>query len=89
MRVEVMRYYSLTNPLTQAGYYETDTHKQLTKDIKAAILEGRLIALCGVVGCGKTVGDKTPYAIAGTAAHNACSGSRLPHRGASCHSGAG
>lgn len=32
-----------------------DPHKQLTKDIRAAILEGRLIALCGVVGCGKTV----------------------------------
>ncbi len=55
MRVEVMQYYSLTNPLTQAGYYETETHKQLTKDIRAAIFEGRLIALCGVVGCGKTV----------------------------------
>ena len=53
MRVEVMQYYGLTNPLTQAGYYETETHKQLTKDIRAAIFEGRLIALCGVVGCGK------------------------------------
>lgn len=40
MRVEVMQFYGLTNPLTQAGYYETDTHKQLTKDIRAAILEG-------------------------------------------------
>ncbi|MGK0688820.1 ExeA family protein [Serratia marcescens] len=55
MRVEVMQYYGLTNPLAQAGYYETETHKQLTKDIRAAVLEGRLIALCGVVGCGKTV----------------------------------
>jgi len=54
MRVEVMHYYGLRNPLSQAGYYETDSHKQLTKDIKAAILEGSLIALCGVVGCGKT-----------------------------------
>lgn len=55
MRVEVMQYYGLVNPLSQAGYYETESHKQLTKDIKAAIFEGRLIALCGVVGCGKTV----------------------------------
>jgi len=55
MRVEVMQYYGLTNPLTQAGYYETEMHKQLTKYIRAAILEGRLIALCGVVGCGETV----------------------------------
>lgn len=55
MRVEVMQYYGLTQPFSQAGYYETDHHKQLIKDIKGAILEGRLIALCGVVGSGKTV----------------------------------
>jgi type II secretory pathway predicted ATPase ExeA len=55
MRVEVMQHYGLTQPLSQAGYYETDHHKQLIKDIKGAILEGRLIAVCGVVGSGKTV----------------------------------
>ncbi|VFS21823.1 AAA ATPase [Enterobacter cancerogenus] len=53
MRVEVMQYYGLTNPLAQAGYYETETHKQLTKDIRAAVLEGRLIALCGLSVAGK------------------------------------
>lgn len=55
MRVEVMQYYGLAQPLSQAGYYETEHHKQLIKDIKGAILEGRLIAVCGVVGSGKTV----------------------------------
>lgn len=55
MRVEVMQYYGLSQPLNQAGYYETEHHKQLIKDIKEAILEGRLIAICGVVGSGKTV----------------------------------
>lgn len=55
MRVEVMHYYGLTQALSQAGYYETEHHKQLIKDIKGAILEGRLIAVCGVVGSGKTV----------------------------------
>lgn len=55
MRVEVRQYYGLTLPLNQAGYYETAHHKQLMKDIKGAILEGRLIALCGVIGSGKTV----------------------------------
>lgn len=55
MRVEVMQYYGLTQPFSQAGYYETEHHKQLIKDIKGAILEGRLIAVCGVVGSGKTV----------------------------------
>lgn len=55
MRVEVMQHYGLTQPLSQAGYYETNHHKQLLKDIKAAIPEGKLIAVCGVVGSGKTV----------------------------------
>lgn len=55
MRVEVMQHYGLTQPLSQAGFHETEYHKQLIKDIKGAILEGRLIAVCGVVGSGKTV----------------------------------
>ncbi|MHB1643536.1 MAG: ExeA family protein [Acidithiobacillus sp.] len=55
MRVEVMQYYGLTQALSQAGYYETEHHQQLIKDIKGAILQGRLVAVCGVVGSGKTV----------------------------------
>jgi len=55
MRVEVMQHYGLTLPLNQAGYFETSHHQQLIKDIKGAIFEGRLIALCGVIGSGKTV----------------------------------
>jgi type II secretory pathway predicted ATPase ExeA len=55
MRVEVMQHYGLTLPLSQAGYFETAHHQQLIKDIKGAIVEGRLIALCGVIGSGKTV----------------------------------
>lgn len=55
MRVEVMEHYGLTRPVDQAGYYETAHHKQLLKDIKGAVHEGRLVAVCGVVGSGKTV----------------------------------
>lgn len=55
MRVEVMQYYGLNRPFNQAGYYETAHHQALMKDIRGAIHEGRLIALCGVVGSGKTV----------------------------------
>lgn len=55
MRVEVMQHFGLTQPLSQAGYFETEQHKQLLKDIKGAIQEGKLIAVCGVVGSGKTV----------------------------------
>jgi type II secretory pathway predicted ATPase ExeA len=50
-----MQHYGLTQPLDQAGYYETAHHKQLIKDIKGAVHEGRLVAVCGIVGSGKTV----------------------------------
>ena len=55
MRVEVMQHYGLTRPLSLADYFETDHHKQIIKDVHGAIMEGRLIAVCGVVGSGKTV----------------------------------
>ncbi len=55
MRVEVMEHFELTVPLNQAGYYETERHKALLKDIRGAINEGKLIAVCGLIGSGKTV----------------------------------
>lgn len=55
MRIEVMEHFGLTMPLNQAGYYETEHHKELMKDIRGAINEGRLIAVCGLIGSGKTV----------------------------------
>lgn len=55
MRAEVMQHFGLTVPLNRAGYFETSHHQQLIKDIKGAIHEGRLIAICGVIGCGKTM----------------------------------
>ena len=55
MRVEVMQHFGLATPLSQAGYYETEHHQRLMKDVRGSIHEGRLIAVCGVVGSGKTV----------------------------------
>ena len=55
MRVDVMKHYGLTMPLSQAGYYETTYNQQLMSDIRSAILDGRLVALSGVIGIGKTV----------------------------------
>jgi type II secretory pathway predicted ATPase ExeA len=55
MRVEVMDYYGLANPLNRAGYYETEHHSQLLRNIRGAILEGRIVVLYGVIGSGKTV----------------------------------
>jgi len=55
MRTEVMEYYRLTKPLNRAGYYETAHHSQILNNVRGAILEGRIVALCGVIGSGKTV----------------------------------
>lgn len=52
---EVMEYYGLVREFRQAGFYETEPQRQLFADMKAAIGSGRLIALSGIVGCGKTV----------------------------------
>ena len=55
MRAEVMEYYGLTRSPRALGYYETAHHRQLLQDIKQAAYDADLVALCGVVGAGKTV----------------------------------
>ena len=54
MLTEVMRHYGLVRDLEGAGYYETEHHKQTCHEVRAAILAGRLIAVSGVIGSGKT-----------------------------------
>lgn len=55
MLTEVMEYYGLIKDFRKAGYFETADQQQMFKDIKSAIYAGKLIALTGVIGCGKTV----------------------------------
>jgi len=55
MLTEVMRYYGLARPPTDAGFFETEHHTQVSRDIRAAIMGGRLIAVTAVIGSGKTV----------------------------------
>src|SRR3954451_6419708 len=55
MLTEVMRFYGLTRPPIDAGFFETDHHTQVSRDIRAAIMGGRLIALTAIIGSGKTV----------------------------------
>ena len=55
MLTEVRQFYGLTKEFRRAGYYETDHLRRLFKEIEAAISSGKLIAVTGVVGCGKTV----------------------------------
>ena len=54
MLTEVMEHFGLTKTLRQAGYFETDHHQRLLKDLKATIYNGDLIILSGIVGSGKT-----------------------------------
>ena len=55
MLTEVMRYYGLARPPIDAGFFETDHHAQVLRDVRAAILGGRLVALTAIIGSGKTI----------------------------------
>jgi type II secretory pathway predicted ATPase ExeA len=50
-----MRFYGLARPPVDAGFFQTEHHAQVSRDIRAAIVGGRLIALTAVIGSGKTV----------------------------------
>lgn len=51
---EVMEHYGITRSFRDAGYFETEHHRRVSQELHAAIPRGGLIALCGIVGCGKT-----------------------------------
>jgi type II secretory pathway predicted ATPase ExeA len=55
MLSEVMASYRLKRDFHRVGFFETDPHRRPGNDIRAAILGGRLIAVTGMVGCGKTL----------------------------------
>ncbi|WP_295587894.1 AAA family ATPase [uncultured Lamprocystis sp.] len=54
MQSEVMKHFGLTRGLPRAGYFETAQQRRVFDDIKIAIHGGQLLALVGLVGCGKT-----------------------------------
>src|SRR6266511_1433651 len=55
MLSDVMEHFGLRRSLRQVGYFATEHHHQILKDLSVATREGGLIALTGVVGSGKTV----------------------------------
>jgi type II secretory pathway predicted ATPase ExeA len=55
MLTEVMRQYGLARPPVDVGYFETEHHAQMARDLRNAIGGGRLIALTAIIGSGKTV----------------------------------
>ena len=54
MLSDVMNYYSFIRDFKGAGYFETEHHQQIVKELKVAIKQGQMVALSGIVGCGKT-----------------------------------
>lgn len=54
MLSDVMKYFNLSREFDQAGYFETEQHQYVSREITAAIKKGRIIALTGIVGSGKT-----------------------------------
>ena len=53
MLTDAMEQFGLTRSLRQVGYFPTDQHELLLRELNAAVQEGGLIALTGVVGSGK------------------------------------
>jgi type II secretory pathway predicted ATPase ExeA len=54
MRQEVMSHYGITREFRDAGFYETDKHMQIRRELKSAVKQGKFITMAGIVGCGKT-----------------------------------
>lgn len=54
MNPEVIKFFGLIKPFSQAPFLETERVKQLTENIKTAVHAGGIIALTGMVGTGKT-----------------------------------
>ena len=54
MLSDVRDYYGLARELGRTGFFETSQLQQVIKELKLAIKDGKLIALSGIVGTGKT-----------------------------------
>jgi type II secretory pathway predicted ATPase ExeA len=51
---EVMAHYGLAQPFYDAGWFETEHHRQVARTLAWAVAHRRLIAMTGLVGSGKT-----------------------------------
>ena len=52
---EIMAQYRLVKDWRSAGFYETENHRQIARAVRAGLGSGRLIAITGPIGVGKTV----------------------------------
>jgi type II secretory pathway predicted ATPase ExeA len=51
----VMEHFGLSKSLQMVAYYDSEYHQHVFKDLQAAIHDGGIVAVTGVVGSGKTV----------------------------------
>ena len=54
MRQEIMSHYGITREFSKAGFYETEQHRQILRELKSAVQQGKFVTMSGIVGCGKT-----------------------------------
>ena len=54
MLSEVMDFFGLSRSLDYLGFFETKAQKHLEKELEQIIHQGRLVAITGIVGSGKT-----------------------------------
>lgn len=54
MRQEIMEHYQIIRDFRNAGFHESEEHRQILREIEAGVHHGRFIVLSGIVGCGKT-----------------------------------
>jgi type II secretory pathway predicted ATPase ExeA len=47
-------YYGFSKDFYQAGYFETQQSQQIVNELAREIKSGKLVAISGIVGCGKT-----------------------------------
>lgn len=55
MLSEVVDFYGLEHDFQAAGFFETEQHRQLMRAIRPTLLSGKLAAITGPVGSGKTL----------------------------------
>ena len=49
-----MEHYHIVREFRNAGFYESDEHRQILREIETGVQHGRFMVLSGIVGCGKT-----------------------------------
>tara|TARA_B110000977_G_C11080918_1_gene492905 strand:- start:830 stop:1804 length:975 start_codon:yes stop_codon:yes gene_type:complete len=54
LTAQIMQSFNIQKDWSQAGYFETERLQQFQLDVRGAILAGKLIAISGPVGIGKT-----------------------------------